>query len=73
MTNKYYVIKYQFGTWTRTHVSGFTLTEAQNFGKNIENSDIIHEMWLDCLDEWPKPGFFKQDGVVNENLWNYQR
>ena len=65
MTKSFYVIKYQFGTWTRTHVSGLTLDEANEMAKTVENSDVIHEMWLDCLSEWPKLNYLEVD---NENL-----
>ena len=56
----FYVIQWRsdFNRWIRTHVNGFTLDEAKKFALTIENNDVIHEMWLDCLEQWPEPGFF---------------
>ena len=54
---KFYVIIYDFSCWSRTHPHAMTLSEAQAFAKNYANSNVIHEMWLDCLSEWPAPGY----------------
>lgn len=48
--NKYFVIVYKFSTWTRTHPYGMSLADAQEFAKAYENTNIVHEMWMDCLD-----------------------
>lgn len=58
---KYYVIYWDFGTWNRLHPHGKDMVDAgllkEKFDKE-KRCDIIHEMWLDCLGEWPEPGFF---------------
>lgn len=55
--NKYYVITHNFSCWSRTNPHGMSLQDANEYAKQFENSDVIHEMWLDCLSEWPEPGY----------------
>lgn len=60
LNNKYYVIYYDFGKWNMAHPYGKTLEEASLFEKETyfdKKSNIIHEMWLDCLEDWPEPEF----------------
>lgn len=53
---KYYVIKYDKGLgWHMTHPNGMDLASAKIFAITVPNSNVIHEMWLDCLLEWPTP------------------
>lgn len=60
MNKHYYVIEYKFSCWNRVHPHGMTLQDANEYAKQIENSDVIHEMWLDCLEEWPEPGYMNK-------------
>lgn len=55
--NKYYVISYQFYCWNRVNPHGMSLQDANEYAKQFVVSDVIHEMWLDCLSEWPQPGY----------------
>ncbi len=63
MDKTFYVIRYrtELNCWTRLHPNGFTLNNANNFKANYKVDqfylDVVHEMWLDCLDVWPEPGY----------------
>lgn len=61
-TKDFHVIAYNvgLGQWHRLHPHGFTLEDAKQFRVNYtdadqRNLDVIHTMWLDCLEEWFKP------------------
>lgn len=62
--NKYYVIYWEFGVWNKAYPYGKSLADAEAFEKEMcsdKQCDIIHEMWLDSLGEWPEPGYFDED------------
>lgn len=59
MIKEYYIIKYDGYRWYRTHVSPMILKDALEKAKTIENSDVVHNMWMTLLEEWPEPNFFK--------------
>lgn len=58
MKNFYVILwRQDFNQWVRTHPNAFTLSEAKQFASTMENTNVIHEMWLDCLAEWPEPTY----------------
>ena len=55
----FYVIQWRpdFSRWVKTHHNSFTLVDAKKYALTINCSEVIHEMWLDCLEEWPEPNY----------------
>lgn len=62
---KYYGIVYtpEINSWNLVQSKGFaSVEEAQNATDSImswsddkRRTNIIHEMWVECLSEWPTP------------------
>lgn len=72
----WYVIHFDHGLnrWHMLHPHAFSLTDAESFKEerkeSQENLDIVHAMWLDCLEDWPTPGFFTKTNETVLTEWS---
>lgn len=59
---KYYCIEFNqdFKAWHLLHPNAMSLEDANAMAFGNKNKDVIHEMWLDVLADWPEPGFFEE-------------